>query len=173
MDKQQSLQQFDKNKNTQKELKNMRKQQSLQQQQTEGQKWTLKQKQVSHSVTSAMEEANKKQCMQFLSSMHSVQRSEFALQPLTDTKPSQISGEAPECTKNNFNQLSLVDTIQLFEKHNHFPEKIKKQIESLVSLDKKRRQTAQERQYALEATCGKCHQLYKNDINIRRPKNAP
>ena len=104
-----------------------------------------KQKQVSQSVTSANEEANKKQSMQFkMTTMLSVQLSEFALQSLTNTKPSQKPGEAPEHNR-KINQLSFVRTIQQFEKHNQFPEQIKKQVETLVSLDKKRRQTAQER----------------------------
>ena len=103
--------------------------------------------------------------MQFLTTMHSVQQSEFALQPLTDTKPSQKPGEAPE-HNSKFNQLSFVRTIQQFEKHNQFPEQIKKQVETPTSLDKKHHQTAQERQYALKATCEKCHQLYKNDVAV-------
>ena len=44
--------------------------------------------------------------MQFVTTMHSVQQPEFALQPLTDIKPSQKPGEAPEHTNRKFNQLS-------------------------------------------------------------------
>ena len=74
---------------------------------------------------------------------------------IQDSQPSYFLPQQLSHTEPQLQQMSLIDTIEQFQKNNHFPEKIKKHVETMISLQRKHLVIAQEQQYALEATVQK------------------